>query len=105
MSDAQAQIKKMVDDNKILLFMKGIPDAPMCGFSMRAVNALYALGAEFQAVNVLDHPEIREGIKVFSNWPTIPQLYVGGEFVGGSDIVLQMFESGDLKNMIDATDS
>ena len=95
--DAQALIRKQVTDNAVVLYMKGTPDAPMCGFSAAAVQILEACGVEEVAtVNVLDDPDIRQGIKAYSNWPTIPQLYVKGELVGGADIMREMFQSGEL---------
>ena len=97
MSDAQERIKQTVNDNEVVLFMKGSPEFPQCGFSGRAVQVLQACGATFAAVDVLADPEVREGIKQYSNWPTIPQLYVKGEFVGGSDIMLEMYQSGELQ--------
>jgi monothiol glutaredoxin len=100
MSDIQDQIKQTVESNDIVLFMKGSPQFPQCGFSGRAVQILQACGAEFAAVDVLSDPEVREGIKQYSNWPTIPQLYVKGEFVGGSDILMEMYESGELKQAL-----
>lgn len=100
MSDTQDRIKQTVEANDIVLFMKGSPQFPQCGFSGRAVQLLQACGAEFAAVDVLSDPEIREGIKQYSNWPTIPQLYVRGQFVGGSDILMEMYESGELKQAL-----
>lgn len=99
MSDApaQARIQQIVDDNAVVLFMKGTPDQPQCGFSSVVVQILDHVGVDYGAVNVLADPEIREGVKVFSDWPTIPQLYVKGEFVGGCDIIREMFETGELK--------
>lgn len=95
------KIKQQVETNDIVLFMKGTPAFPQCGFSSRAVSLLKANGAEkITAINVLEDPEIRQGIKEFSNWPTIPQLYVKGEFIGGSDIMGEMHESGELKQLI-----
>lgn len=96
MSDVQARIADAVKNNDVLLYMKGTPQFPQCGFSAVTVQILNHLGVPFQSVNVLEEPEIREGIKVFSNWPTIPQLYVKGEFVGGADIVREMFEQDEL---------
>lgn len=99
--DTQERIRKQVQENKVVLYMKGTPDAPQCGFSAAAVQILEACGAEEVAtVDVLSDPEIRQGIKEFSNWPTIPQLYVGGEFVGGADIMREMYQSGELKKML-----
>jgi monothiol glutaredoxin len=97
MSDIQARIAEDVKNNDVLLYMKGTPVMPQCGFSSVAVQILSHLGVKFKAVDVLADPEVRQGIKEFSNWPTIPQLYVKGEFVGGSDILREMFESGELK--------
>ncbi|QDG54829.1 Grx4 family monothiol glutaredoxin [Persicimonas caeni] len=91
----------MVTENDLVLFMKGTPQQPMCGFSARAAAVLSSYGKPFYAVNVLADPEIRQGIKDYGDWPTIPQLYVGGELVGGSDIVSKMHESGDLGQMIE----
>ncbi|WP_137861511.1 MULTISPECIES: Grx4 family monothiol glutaredoxin [unclassified Sphingomonas] len=97
--DTQARIKALVDSNKVLLFMKGSPLFPQCGFSSRAVAILNHLGVEFESVDVLQDQGIRQGIKEFSDWPTIPQLYVKGEFVGGSDIMMEMYESGELAQL------
>src|ERR1700722_6053505 len=97
MSDVQARISEDVKRNDVLLYMKGTPVFPQCGFSAMAVQILTHLGAKFKAVDVLADPEVRDGIKAFSNWPTIPQLYIKGEFVGGADIRREMFESGELK--------
>jgi monothiol glutaredoxin len=96
MSDVQARIADEVKSNDVLLFMKGTPAFPQCGFSAVTVQILGHLGVKFKAIDVLADPEIRDGIKVFSNWPTIPQLYVKGEFVGGADIVREMFEQEEL---------
>ena len=95
-----AQIKQEVDDNDVVLFMKGTPMFPQCGFSAAVVQALSVMGVKFKGVNVLDDMDIREGIKAYTNWPTIPQLYVKGEFVGGCDIIKEMFESGELKEFM-----
>ena len=103
MSDTQQRIDELVKGNDILLFMKGSASFPMCGFSGRAVQILKACGVDPKAiktVNVLDEPEIRQGIKEYSNWPTIPQLYIKGEFVGGSDIMMDMYESGELQRVL-----
>ncbi|MDE2384759.1 MAG: Grx4 family monothiol glutaredoxin [Alphaproteobacteria bacterium] len=94
------QIDKDVKNNDVVLFMKGTADMPMCGFSGRSVQILQHLGVPFKSVNVLDSDEIRQGIKDYTNWPTIPQLYVKGEFVGGSDIMMEMFQSGELKQLL-----
>ncbi|GAB5458889.1 MAG: Grx4 family monothiol glutaredoxin [Henriciella sp.] len=98
--DVQKSIGEAVKANDVLLFMKGTPTFPQCGFSSVVVQVLDYLGAEYQAVNVLDDQDIREGIKTFSDWPTIPQLYVKGEFVGGCDIIKEMFESGELRTFM-----
>ena len=99
--DTQERIRKQVSENRIVLYMKGMPDAPQCGFSAAAVQILEACGAdEVATVNVLADDEIRQGIKQFSNWPTIPQLYVGGEFVGGADIMREMYQSGELQKIL-----
>ena len=105
MSDAQQRIDDLVKNNEVLLFMKGNASFPMCGFSGRAIQILKAVGVDtrtLKTVNVLDDQEIRQGIKEYSNWPTIPQLYVKGEFVGGSDILMEMYESGELQQVIGA---
>ena len=96
------QIEKEINDNKICLFMKGTPDAPQCGFSMAVSNILKILNVEFKGVNVLENQNLREGIKVFSDWPTIPQLYVKNEFIGGCDIVKEMYESGELAKLFES---
>jgi monothiol glutaredoxin len=97
----QDTIKQQVTDNKIVLYMKGSPDFPQCGFSARAVQVLRACGIEeIFSVDVLEDPEIRQGIKDYANWPTIPQLYVNGEFVGGSDIITEMYQSGELQKLL-----
>jgi len=98
--DTQARIQQLVDSNEVLLFMKGSPLFPQCGFSSRAIAILNHLGAEFESVDVLQDQGIRQGIKEFSDWPTIPQLYVKGEFVGGSDIMMEMYESGELAQLL-----
>ena len=94
-------IQNHIDENEVCLFMKGTPDAPQCGFSMAVTNMLKILEVQFKGVNVLENQSLREGIKVFSDWPTIPQLYVKKEFVGGCDIVKEMYESGELKKTFD----
>ena len=99
--DIKNEIKKLIDDNDVCLFMKGVPDAPQCGFSMTVSNILKHLNVNFKGVNVLDDQNLRQGIKEFSDWPTIPQLYIKGEFVGGCDIVKEMFENGELKNLLE----
>ena len=100
MSDARDRIDRLVKNNDIVLFMKGTALFPQCGFSSRAVAILDHLGVPFETVDVLQDPEIRQGIKDYSDWPTVPQLYVKGEFVGGSDIMMEMFESGELKQLV-----
>ena len=102
MSDANQRIDAIVKSNDIVLFMKGTVLFPQCGFSSRAVAILDHLGATFETVDVLQDAEIRGGIKAYSDWPTIPQLYVHGEFVGGSDIMMEMFESGELQQLVTA---
>ncbi len=96
MANINDQLQSIVDNNDIVLFMKGTPDFPQCGFSGQVVQILDYLGAPFKGVNVLADAEIRQGVKDYANWPTIPQLYVKGEFVGGCDIVREMFQSGEL---------
>jgi monothiol glutaredoxin len=99
-------IKDQVSKNRIVLYMKGSPDFPQCGFSANAVGILRACGVnDFYSVNVLEHPDIREGVKQFANWPTIPQLYVNGEFIGGSDIVAEMYQKGELQKMLAAANA
>ena len=94
-------IQEHIDNNEVCLFMKGTPDAPQCGFSMAVSNMLKIMEVKFQGVNVLEDQNLREGIKVFSDWPTIPQLYIKKEFVGGCDIVKEMYESGELKKIFE----
>jgi monothiol glutaredoxin len=94
------EIQKAIDSSEVMLFMKGTPLFPQCGFSARVVQILKHAGVPFASVNVLEDPEIRDGIKAFSNWPTIPQLYVKGEFVGGCDIVTEMYQSGELSALL-----
>jgi monothiol glutaredoxin len=94
------QIQQAIAENPVMLFMKGTPDQPMCGFSARTVAALQSLGRPFAAVNVLPDPRIREELSALSNWPTIPQLFVGGELVGGCDIVMEMYQSGELQQLL-----
>jgi monothiol glutaredoxin len=101
--DTQAQIKEIVTGNPVVLFMKGTAQFPQCGFSGNAINILRASGVEtLHTVNVLEDAAIRQGIKEFANWPTIPQLYINGEFIGGSDIISEMFESGELLKLVKA---
>lgn len=99
----QDQIKQTVNDNHVVLFMKGNASFPQCGFSGRAVQILQSLETEFVTVDVLSNDAVREGIKVYSNWPTIPQLYINGEFIGGSDIMTEMYEAGELKAALQAS--
>ena len=98
--DIKSEIVNIINENNVCLFMKGMPEAPQCGFSMTVSNILKHLNIKFKGVNVLDNEEIRNGIKVYSDWPTIPQLYIKGEFVGGCDIVKEMFENGELKELL-----
>ena len=100
MSDAQTRIAEIIKSNEIVLFMKGTALFPQCGFSSRAVAILDHLGVQYESVDVLQDMEIRQGIKSFSDWPTIPQLYVKGEFVGGSDIMMEMYEAGELQELV-----
>ena len=100
MSDTNARISQIVGENDVVLFMKGTALFPQCGFSQRAIAILDHLGVAFETVDVLQDPEIRNGIKDYSDWPTIPQLYVKGEFVGGSDIMMEMFEAGELQQLL-----
>jgi monothiol glutaredoxin len=101
--DTQERIKQIVEQNAVVLFMKGTAQFPMCGFSGRAIQVLKACGVDdITTVNVLDDDAIRQGIKEFSNWPTIPQLYVNGEFIGGSDIMMEMYQSGELQQLFAA---
>tara|TARA_B100000902_G_C26836622_1_gene681337 strand:+ start:317 stop:649 length:333 start_codon:yes stop_codon:yes gene_type:complete len=95
------KIQNHIDNNEVCLFMKGTPDAPQCGFSMAVSNMLKILEVSFEGVNVLEDQNIREGIKIFSDWPTIPQLYIKKEFVGGCDIVKEMYENGELKKFLE----
>ena len=101
MTDPNSRIAEIVNSNDVVLFMKGTALFPQCGFSSRAVSILDHLGIGFETVDVLQDPEIRNGIKAYSDWPTIPQLYVKGEFVGGSDIMMEMFEAGELQQLLD----
>ena len=100
MSDAKTRIQSEIDETPVVLFMKGTPVFPQCGFSSTVVQVLTHMGVPFKGVNVLEDADIREGVKLFSNWPTIPQLYVKGEFVGGCDIIREMYESGELENLM-----
>lgn len=100
MSDINQQITEQVNSHPIFLYMKGTPDFPQCGFSGKVVQILREAGADFKSFNVFDDEAIRQGIKAYANWPTIPQLYINGEFVGGCDIVIEMFENGQLSELI-----
>jgi monothiol glutaredoxin len=100
MTDIKSTIDSLVKDNDVVLFMKGTAEMPMCGFSGRSTQILNHLGVKFKDVNVLDSDAMRQGIKDYTNWPTIPQLYVKGEFVGGADIMMEMYQSGELKQMM-----
>ena len=97
------RIKHQVQSNPVLLYMKGTPDFPQCGFSGRAVQVLEQCGTEFAYINIFEDPEIRENLKAYSNWPTFPQLFVNGELVGGSDIMLEMFQRGELQTLLGAS--
>jgi monothiol glutaredoxin len=98
--DIKSKIEDIIKNNEICLFMKGVPGAPQCGFSMTVSNILKHLDVKFEGINVLENEEIRNGIKSYSDWPTIPQLYIKGEFIGGCDIVKEMFEKGELKELL-----
>ena len=98
--DVDERIKTELGSSPVVLFMKGTPDFPQCGFSAQTVAALRALGAEFKHVNIFEEPELREALKRYSNWPTYPQLYVNGELVGGCDIALEMYQSGELRQLL-----
>ena len=100
MTDARERIEKIISENPVALFMKGTPQFPQCGFSGRVVQILDYLGAPVVGVNVLEDAEIRQGVKEYANWPTIPQLYIKGEFIGGADIATEMFQSGELAAML-----
>ncbi|MDV2077356.1 Grx4 family monothiol glutaredoxin [Marinobacter xestospongiae] len=100
--DINETIKSQLDENSIILYMKGTPQSPQCGFSARTVQALMACGERFAFVNILDNQELREALKVYSSWPTYPQLYINGELVGGCDIILELSESGELETMVKA---
>ncbi len=104
MSDTDQRLSQIVQANDVVLFMKGTPLFPQCGFSSRAVSILDHCGVAYESVDVLQDTEIRQGIKAFSDWPTIPQLYVKGEFVGGSDIMMEMYEAGELQQLLDEQD-
>jgi monothiol glutaredoxin len=98
--DTKAKIKNIISADDVCLFMKGVPEAPQCGFSMAVANILKILNVNFKSFNVLADEEIRSGIKTYSDWPTIPQLYVKGEFIGGCDIIKEMYEKGELKELL-----
>ncbi len=98
--DINETIKSQLEENPVILYMKGSPQAPQCGFSAKTVQALMACGERFAFVNILENPELREGLKIYSSWPTFPQLYINGELVGGCDIVLELSESGELSKMV-----
>jgi monothiol glutaredoxin len=100
--DIDSEIKTIVDENDVVLFMKGTPNFPQCGFSATLANILGQLKVPYAGVNVLADPAVRQGIKTFSNWPTIPQLYIKGEFIGGSDIAMEMYQAGDLQKKLDS---
>ena len=99
--NTREELKEIIDSNDVCLFMKGVPEAPQCGFSMAVSNILKHLNVKFNGINVLENENIRNGIKEYSDWPTIPQLYVKGEFVGGCDIIKEMFEKGELKKLLE----
>jgi monothiol glutaredoxin len=98
--DVQERIKTELNSGPVVLFMKGTPDFPQCGFSAQTVAALRAVGADFRSVNIFEEPELREALKRYSNWPTYPQLYVKGELIGGCDIALEMYQSGELRKLM-----
>ena len=100
--DVTAKIEEQLSSHDVLLYMKGTPDFPQCGFSGQTVAALNAIGKPYAYVNIFEDPEVREGLKEYSNWPTFPQLYVKGELIGGCDIVIEMYQSGELKELLDA---
>ena len=100
--NTKSEIENIINNNDVCLFMKGIPEAPQCGFSMAVSNILKILNVNYKAINVLENPEIRNEIKTFSDWTTIPQLYVKGEFVGGCDVVKEMVEKGELKSLLES---
>ena len=100
MSDIDARIQGLIDANPVFLFMKGTPEFPQCGFSATVISILDHIGVDYGSANILEDAELRQGIKEFSNWPTIPQLYVKGEFVGGCDIIREMFQAGELQSLL-----
>ena len=99
--DIKSEIKNIIDKNDVCLFMKGVPEAPQCGFSTAVSNILKHLNINFKGINILENETMRQGIKEYSDWPTIPQLYIKGEFIGGCDIVKEMFEKGELKKLLE----
>jgi len=99
--ELKAKLDKLVTDNKVMVFMKGSKLMPQCGFSNNVVQIMNTLGVPFETVDVLDNPDIRQGIKEYSNWPTIPQIYINGEFVGGSDLAIELYQSGELQQMVE----
>ena len=99
--DTKLELKKIIDNNNVCLFMKGVPEAPQCGFSMTVANILKNLNVDFKGINVLEDESIRQGIKEYSDWPTIPQLYIKKEFIGGCDIIKEMNENGELKKILE----
>ncbi len=99
--DINTRIKEQLESHDVLLYMKGTPDFPQCGFSGQAIAALNAIGKPYSTVNIFEDQEVREGLKTYSNWPTFPQLYVKGELIGGSDIMIEMYQSGELKTLIE----
>ena len=101
--DVNERIKNQLSSYPVLLYMKGTPDFPQCGFSAKTVGVLRAVGAKFAYINIFEDPEIREGLKAYSNWPTFPQLYVNGELIGGADIIQEMHRSGELKQLVEDT--
>ncbi|MFQ5548284.1 MAG: Grx4 family monothiol glutaredoxin [Woeseia sp.] len=103
--DVNERIEEQLSSNDVLLYMKGTPDFPQCGFSGQTVAALKSIGRPFAYVNIFEDPEIREGLKAYSNWPTFPQLYVRGELVGGCDIVMEMFQSGELQKLLSGVEA
>lgn len=100
--DIMERIKQAIESNPVILFMKGTPEFPQCGFSSRSSQALTACGAEFAYVNVLADPEVRENLHRYADWPTFPQLYINGELIGGCDIIMELYENGELKQMVEA---
>jgi monothiol glutaredoxin len=100
--DVNERIKQQLESHPVLLYMKGTPDFPQCGFSAKTVSVLRAVGAKFAYINIFEDPEIREGLKRYSNWPTYPQLYVNGELIGGCDIAVELYQSGELQQMIES---